>query len=130
MLLYIPFWVRMWTLCSQPIRLQSSRSEIANASSRCQTGVRAGISPSFVILSAAKDLIPVASGDEVLRCAQDDKWRSETPSHPAAEQHHRACRPVAFRMPAAAREVPGVARTIGLRLAARCDGDGALQHHR
>ena len=26
-----------------------------------------------VILSAAKDLIPVASGDEVLRCAQDDK---------------------------------------------------------
>ncbi len=26
-----------------------------------------------VILSAAKDLMPVASGDEVLRCAQDDK---------------------------------------------------------
>src|SRR6266498_5304669 len=25
-----------------------------------------------VILSAAKDLVPVASGDEVLRCAQDD----------------------------------------------------------
>jgi len=25
-----------------------------------------------VILSAAKDLMPVASGDEVLRCAQDD----------------------------------------------------------
>jgi hypothetical protein len=29
--------------------------------------------PPFVILSAAKDLMPVASGDEVLRCAQDDK---------------------------------------------------------
>jgi hypothetical protein len=28
-------------------------------------------SPS-VILSAAKDLMPVASGDEVLRCAQED----------------------------------------------------------
>jgi hypothetical protein len=26
----------------------------------------------FVILSAAKDLMPMASGDEVLRCAQDD----------------------------------------------------------
>jgi hypothetical protein len=26
-----------------------------------------------VILSAAKDLMPVASGDEVLRCAQDDR---------------------------------------------------------
>ena len=26
-----------------------------------------------VILSAAKDLMPVASGDEVLRYAQDDK---------------------------------------------------------
>jgi hypothetical protein len=26
-----------------------------------------------VILSEAKDLMPVASGDEVLRCAQDDK---------------------------------------------------------
>ena len=25
-----------------------------------------------VILSVAKDLMPVASGDEVLRCAQDD----------------------------------------------------------
>jgi hypothetical protein len=25
-----------------------------------------------VILSEAKDLVPVASGDEVLRCAQDD----------------------------------------------------------
>jgi hypothetical protein len=25
-----------------------------------------------VILSAAKDLMPVASGDEILRCAQDD----------------------------------------------------------
>jgi len=25
-----------------------------------------------VILSEAKDLMPVASGDEVLRCAQDD----------------------------------------------------------
>src|SRR5262245_37368317 len=30
------------------------------------------ISPS-VILSEAKDLKPLASGDEVLRCAQDDK---------------------------------------------------------
>jgi hypothetical protein len=28
-----------------------------------------------VILSAAKDLMPVASGDEVLRCAQDDNNR-------------------------------------------------------
>ena len=28
---------------------------------------------STVILSAAKDLVPVASGDEVLRYAQDDK---------------------------------------------------------
>jgi hypothetical protein len=27
-----------------------------------------------VILSVAKDLMPVASGDDVLRCAQDDKW--------------------------------------------------------
>jgi hypothetical protein len=26
-----------------------------------------------VILSAAKDLMPAASGDEALRCAQDDK---------------------------------------------------------
>jgi len=26
-----------------------------------------------VILSAAKDLMPAAGGDEVLRCAQDDK---------------------------------------------------------
>jgi hypothetical protein len=25
-----------------------------------------------VLLSAAKDLMPVASGDEVLRCARDD----------------------------------------------------------
>jgi len=29
-------------------------------------------SPFLVILSAAKDLMPSASGDEVLRCAQDD----------------------------------------------------------
>src|SRR5258708_3822963 len=29
--------------------------------------------PTSVILSAAKDLMPIASGDEVLRCAQDDK---------------------------------------------------------
>jgi hypothetical protein len=29
----------------------------------------------FVILSEAKDLMPFASGDEVLRCAQDDKSR-------------------------------------------------------
>src|SRR6266550_7693932 len=29
--------------------------------------------PARVILSAAKDLMPVASGDEVLRCAQDDR---------------------------------------------------------
>jgi hypothetical protein len=28
--------------------------------------------PTAVILSAAKDLMPVASGDEVLRFAQDD----------------------------------------------------------
>jgi hypothetical protein len=28
----------------------------------------------LVILSAAKDLIPIASGDEVLRCAQDDGY--------------------------------------------------------
>src|SRR5258708_38000067 len=28
-----------------------------------------------VILSEAKDLMPVASGDEILRCAQDDKRR-------------------------------------------------------
>ena len=28
-----------------------------------------------VILSAAKDLMPVASGDEVLRYAQDDNLR-------------------------------------------------------
>jgi hypothetical protein len=27
----------------------------------------------FVILSEAKDLMPVANGDEVLRFAQDDK---------------------------------------------------------
>ena len=27
-----------------------------------------------VILSVAKDLMPVASGDEVLRCAQDDRY--------------------------------------------------------
>jgi hypothetical protein len=26
-----------------------------------------------VILSEAKDLMPVANGDEILRCAQDDK---------------------------------------------------------
>lgn len=26
-----------------------------------------------VILSEAKDLVPVASGDKVLRCAQDDR---------------------------------------------------------
>jgi hypothetical protein len=26
-----------------------------------------------VILSAAKDLMPVATGDEILRCAQDDR---------------------------------------------------------
>jgi hypothetical protein len=32
----------------------------------------AGVPPAHVILSAAKDLMPVASGDEVLRCAQDD----------------------------------------------------------
>src|ERR1700733_2343308 len=30
---------------------------------------------SSVILSAAKDLMPVASGDEVLRCAQDDRFK-------------------------------------------------------
>src|SRR5882757_7632132 len=35
------------------------------------TGVAIGDSPT-VILSAAKDLMPVASGDEILRCAQDD----------------------------------------------------------
>jgi hypothetical protein len=29
----------------------------------------------FVILSVAKDLMPAASGDEVLRCAQDDRKR-------------------------------------------------------
>jgi hypothetical protein len=29
--------------------------------------------PSAVILSGAKDLMPVASGDEVLRFAQDDR---------------------------------------------------------
>jgi hypothetical protein len=28
-----------------------------------------------VILSAAKDLMPVAIGDEILRCAQDDTLR-------------------------------------------------------
>ena len=28
-----------------------------------------------VILSEAKDLMPIASGDEVLRCAQDDIQR-------------------------------------------------------
>jgi hypothetical protein len=28
--------------------------------------------PLLVILSAAKDLMPVAIGDEILRCAQDD----------------------------------------------------------
>jgi hypothetical protein len=26
-----------------------------------------------VILSVAKDLMPIANGDEVLRCAQDDR---------------------------------------------------------
>jgi hypothetical protein len=37
-----------------------------------------------VILSAAKDLMPVASGDEVLRCAQDDMMYSRLMSetHP------------------------------------------------
>src|SRR6266481_32042 len=37
-----------------------------------------------VILSAAKDLMPVASGDEVLRCAQDD-WLSKRRLVEAAE---------------------------------------------
>jgi hypothetical protein len=31
----------------------------------------------IVILSAAKDLMSVASGDEILRCAQDDGQRAE-----------------------------------------------------
>src|SRR5260370_30321111 len=37
--------------------------------------LRSGVTPteSAVILSEAKDLIPVASGDEVLRCAHDDR---------------------------------------------------------
>jgi hypothetical protein len=35
-----------------------------------------GVDPTFsVILSEAKDLMPVASGDEVLRFAQDDRLR-------------------------------------------------------
>jgi hypothetical protein len=31
-----------------------------------------------IILSAAKDLTPVTSGDEILRCAQDDKRKSSS----------------------------------------------------
>jgi hypothetical protein len=34
---------------------------------------RIGIIFTPVILSVAKDLMPVAIGDEILRCAQDDK---------------------------------------------------------
>src|SRR5215471_7736526 len=117
MLLYIPLLVRMWTLSNQAIRPQSSRSEIANASSRCHAGVRGGTSMPSVILSAAKDLIPVASGDEVLRCAQDDNWRSKTPSHLAAEQHHRALRPVALEMTAASGHAERLARPVGPGLA-------------
>jgi hypothetical protein len=33
-----------------------------------------------VILSAAKDLMPVASGDEILRCAQDDSGAAPRPA--------------------------------------------------
>jgi hypothetical protein len=33
----------------------------------------AGLRPAHVILSAAKDLMAVASGDEILRFAQDDR---------------------------------------------------------
>jgi hypothetical protein len=33
-----------------------------------------------VILSAAKDLMPVASGDEILRCAQDDSGAARQPA--------------------------------------------------
>jgi hypothetical protein len=42
-----------------------------------KVSTRCGRNPELlsVILSAAKDLMPVASGDEILRCAQDDKQR-------------------------------------------------------
>src|SRR5215470_17527142 len=115
MLLYIPFWVRMWTLSNQPIRPQSSSRLSVKASSRCQTG--AGGAPlQWRVVCPIKD-------DRATGVARPQL-------HLAAEQHHRAGRAVAFRMPAAAREVPGVARAVGLHLAPRRDRDGALQHHR
>jgi hypothetical protein len=38
----------------------------------------------IVILSAAKDLMPVASGDEILRCAQDDREENAHDADPLA----------------------------------------------
>src|SRR5262245_44999306 len=130
MLLYIPLLVRTWTLSSQTIRLQSTRRLSAKASGRCQARVRAGTSSSVVILSAAKDLIPVVSGDKVLRCAQDDNWRSETPLHLLAEQHHRAFRPVALEMPAPLGHRERLARPVGPGLALGSEVDRPLQHQR
>jgi hypothetical protein len=42
-----------------------------------------------VILSAAKDLMPVANGDEVLRFAQDDKSYFFVPSTTSASRAAR-----------------------------------------
>src|SRR5580704_17154250 len=49
------------------------RSGSRNRRRSTHQGVLRQVFTVAVILSAAKDLMPVASGDEVLRCAQDDR---------------------------------------------------------
>src|SRR5712672_13996 len=51
-----------------------SRTSFWKASSSSLKARRISLLRSAVILSAAKDLMPVASGDEVLRYAQDDRY--------------------------------------------------------
>ena len=56
----------------RPCRADRCAADRGSAGHRRRgAGVTRAVAP-FVILSGAKDLMPLASGDEVLRCAQDD----------------------------------------------------------
>jgi hypothetical protein len=95
----------------------------------CHVGARSRPFLHVVILSAAKacpersrrDLMPVASGDEVLRCAQDDRNGSHDACHPKNCHPERSEGPLPLAL-----EVPRCARDdndVGARSGSSCHAD-------
>src|SRR5690348_9892607 len=67
--------ISVWAAANPATPAPTTATSSSAARAGCTNGAARAPArtPLLVILSEAKDLMPVASGDEVLRCAQDDR---------------------------------------------------------